>query len=92
MRISWAAASDKGRRRSSNEDHHAGRPDLGLFVVADGMGGHVAGEVASRLAVEGIEAFVAETVKMQTDDTWPLPFDPRLSRDGNRLKGAFRIE
>ena len=91
MGISWAAASDKGRRRSSNEDHHAARPDLGLFVVADGMGGHVAGEVASRLAVEGIEAFVTETVKMRTDDTWPLPFDPSLSRDGNRLKGAFRI-
>ena len=56
MGISWAAASDKGRRRSSNEDHHAARPDLGLFVVADGMGGHVAGEVASRVAVEEIEA------------------------------------
>ncbi len=91
MGISWAAASDKGRRRSSNEDHHAARPDLGLFVVADGMGGHVAGEVASRLAVEEIEAFVAETVEVRTDDTWPLPFDPSVSRDGNRLKGAFRI-
>ena len=91
MGISWAAASDKGRRRSSNEDHHAARPDLGLFVVADGMGGHVAGEVASRLAVEGIEAFVAETVKVRSDDTWPLPLDPSLSRDGNRLRGAFRI-
>ena len=91
MGISWAAASDQGRRRSSNEDHHSACPDLGLFVVADGMGGHVAGEVASRLAVEGIEAFVAETAEMRTDDTWPLPFDASLSRDGNRLKGAFRV-
>ena len=91
MGISWAAASDKGRRRSSNEDHHAARPDLGLFVVADGMGGHVAGEVALRLAVEEYRSVCRGTVEVRTDDTWPLPFDPSVSCDGNRLNGAFRI-
>jgi protein phosphatase len=55
MPLSWAVCTDAGRRRTSNEDSHSTRPDVGLFIVADGMGGHVAGEVASRLAVATIE-------------------------------------
>ena len=89
MRVSWAARSHPGLRRSSNEDSYCARPDLGLFVVADGMGGHVGGEVASRLAVEAIEAFIAETVGAGSNDNWPVPDDPALTVAQNRLRAAF---
>jgi protein phosphatase len=88
---SWAVKSDPGLRRASNEDSYRSRPDIGLFVVADGMGGHVAGEVASRLAVEAIESFIEETAGADKNRTWPFPFDPSLSLEANRLKAAFRI-
>lgn len=91
MKLSWAVATHSGLRRTSNEDSYCARPDLGLFVVADGMGGHVAGEVASRVAVDAIEAFAGETAGADRNRTWPFPYDPTVSIDGNRLKTAFRL-
>ena len=88
---SWAVSSDPGLRRTSNEDSSCTCPGTGLFVVADGMGGHVAGEVASRIAVQAIEAFIEETAGADKNRTWPFPFDPTLSLDANRLKAAFRL-
>jgi protein phosphatase len=78
--------SDKGLVRPTNEDCFAIQEELGLLVVADGMGGHNAGEVAARLAVET----VVETVRNGGAEPaeWPFGFDPALSRNGNLLRTA----
>ena len=89
--LSWAVATDPGLRRDSNEDAYTARPDLGLFLVADGMGGHAAGEIASKVTADTVEAFVNDTRTRDTTRTWPVPFDPSLSVDANRLTAAFRL-
>ena len=54
MRLRVGARTDTGRVRALNEDVYVSRPERGLFVVCDGMGGAPAGEVASQVAVETI--------------------------------------
>lgn len=91
MTVSSAVASHPGLRREENEDAYCVRKELGLFMVADGMGGHAAGEIASKMAVEVIEAFINDTRDADVNTTWPFPYDTRLTLEGNRLKAAFRL-
>lgn len=79
-----------GRVRPSNEDALLWDPAAGLFLVADGMGGHQAGEVASHLALETVRGFL-EVSRGDQDLTWPFGFDPNLSLNGNRLVTAVRL-
>ena len=79
-----------GHVRKTNEDTLLIDLDLGLFLVADGMGGHVAGEVASRLAADTIRSFVARS-REGGKCTWPYGIDPDLSFAANRLRTAVQM-
>ena len=89
MGILAAGATDVGCVRKHNEDCLLVDSALSLFVVADGLGGHVAGEVASQIVVDTVARFVGET--LEKDRTWPVEYDPTLSYDGNRLKVALLL-
>jgi protein phosphatase len=89
MKISYKALTDVGRKRKGNEDNLHVNPEQNLFVIADGMGGHAAGEVASRVAVESINEFICLT-SGDEEITWPFGLDENISYDGNRLKTAVR--
>ena len=64
-------------------------PNLALLAVADGMGGHNAGEVASRMALDGMRKFLQEDASH--DLTWPFGYKPALSIAANRLMTAIKI-
>jgi serine/threonine protein phosphatase PrpC len=88
IKFSTAALTDVGAKRNNNEDAFCIREDLGLFIVADGMGGHMSGEIASRLAVEGMVDFI-ERLSRENESTWPYPYDDTLSYGENKLKMAI---
>ena len=83
-------ATDKGRVRPINEDCWAFDAPHGLCVVADGMGGHKAGDVAARIAVETIVSSVTTSPAIHEHE-WPFGFDPSLSHVGNRLRTAIQL-
>lgn len=89
MTLTAGGRTDTGPR-ALNQDWLDWDLDLGLFVVADGMGGHNAGEVAAHVAIQAIRDFVAESAA-SNDLTWPFSYDPSRSKAVNRLLTAVRL-
>ena len=92
MNFVAAGISDVGRQREHNEDSFCILSKHRLFVVADGMGGHRAGDVASRMATAEISTFFDATEARDGESSdWPLELDPRLSAEQNRLVSAVKV-
>ncbi|OGQ84965.1 MAG: protein phosphatase [Deltaproteobacteria bacterium RIFOXYA12_FULL_58_15] len=88
MHIRSASHTDVGRVREHNEDAHLIVEELGLYVVADGMGGHLGGQTASALAVRTVGESVEKVRQAVVDGAGVMPLDsspvPRLLADAVR--------
>ncbi|HEY7291557.1 MAG TPA: protein phosphatase 2C domain-containing protein [Vicinamibacterales bacterium] len=91
--------SDKGRVRAANEDCFAVHADLGLLLVADGMGGHNAGEIAARMVVDGVGDYLRDAHVRPQDEkqpceqhsAWPFGFDDGASHEANLIRTSILL-
>jgi protein phosphatase len=90
MRVRFSGATDVGRKRDHNEDSLYLPSDARLAIVADGMGGHASGEVASKLAVDTIVDYFQRTAGMQPL-TWPYKVERDLRADVNRVTTSVML-
>ncbi|MDP2278158.1 MAG: Stp1/IreP family PP2C-type Ser/Thr phosphatase [Nitrospirota bacterium] len=89
MKFLSAGKSDKGVSRQNNEDNFCVDEDLRLFIVADGMGGAAAGEVASRMAVEIIRDYVKRS--SAGNEPFVGDYDKKFSDASHRLASGIRL-
>jgi protein phosphatase len=82
--------SHPGRQREENEDAFGSFVDARLFIVADGMGGHNAGEVASVMAVDALETFF-RSYHADPRQPWPHPVDTQHSLGANLLRVGIKV-
>jgi len=87
LRVKSFGSTDVGLLRSHNEDCFAVSDREQLYVLADGMGGHNHGEVASRIAVNSIFDYIPEA--LSNDGTLPISYDAKLTRHSNCLKTSI---
>jgi protein phosphatase len=90
MRVRFAGETNVGMKRAHNEDSFFLPESERLAIVADGMGGHASGEVASRMAVETIAGFFRATQDEQ-QLTWPFKMDRGHRYDVNRMVTAIKL-
>jgi len=89
-RVLAAGLTDVGRKRTHNEDSFAIVDGEHLFLVADGMGGHSSGEVASRMAIETMADFFQAT-SADPEATWPYKMDKTRGYEENRLVTGIKL-
>lgn len=89
MKLESVALTHVGRR-DSNQDAFLASAELGLFAVADGMGGHFGGEIASQLTIEALSEFVSRQTR-DDDVTWPHALDHSLDMGENMVCVATRL-
>ncbi|MFL5356697.1 Stp1/IreP family PP2C-type Ser/Thr phosphatase [Archangium sp.] len=90
MRIEVAGYTHVGMKRNHNEDNYLILTDENLCCVADGMGGHSSGEIASKIAVDELGEFFRMTSRDQ-DATWPFKMDKTRNYDENRLATGIKL-
>ena len=89
MEIQYWAGTDVGRKRSDNEDNFLIDKNLRLFVVADGMGGHASGEVASQITVDTLKRYYTDTSETGVE-TWPFRMPP-LHVERDRMTVSIKL-
>jgi protein phosphatase len=90
LRIEVAGETNVGMKRTHNEDNFSIIEESGLYIVADGMGGHASGEIASKMAVDAVREFFALTAN-DPERTWPYKMDRSKGYEENRLITGIKL-